>query len=55
MGELVSLPYGLEMEVLLEELNSNPILNLSLFLSAPPLAPTTHFWRHSLVVQLKLA
>lgn len=54
MGELVSLPYGLEMEVLLEELNSNPILNLSLFLSAPP-APATHFWRHSLVVQLKLA
>lgn len=42
-------------EALLEELNSNPILNLSLFLSAPPLAPATHFWRHSLVVQLKLA
>lgn len=55
MGELVSLPCGLEMEALLEELNSNPILNFSLFLSAPPLAPATHFWRHSLVVQLKLA
>lgn len=58
MGELVSLPYGLEMEALLEELSSNPILNFSLFLSVPLLPLPhhhTHFWRHRLVVQLKLA
>lgn len=37
----MSLPYGLEMEALLEELNSNTILNLSLLLSTP-LPPPPH-------------